>query len=448
MTGIPQRSLENWEEGIAFPREENIRLLCKLYGKGAKQLGLDRSSAIMGIENNAPTIQEGIVMSDLIRRAFFGDLGSKLNGLVLRWPHRNYHYEELQTEIDKAVLAYNAAVEYDAAYAATRRNALKSLGLTAIQLCGGATITASSKTRNKMVDMDTVLAYCAAGIAAAWYLRHARHRVNSGRGKDLLFAYDLASTYVTILEPIMAKQSEVYRKAAASLLAQSFMLKGSLAQCLENSDQAIPFGAQAIEYSDLAGNLRLEAFANRMMAQFQYGAKKYEQALTFSERAAALIKLGNLDKLTQSWIYSGLTYCQAFNGQVDHSVTSLTLARDLFDPHALLPACMQYNQGVLDNCGGVASLRNGNYQEAADFFDEHMTLGSLIEAKLGRANVEVLRDDKERDRDLAVSLWTQGITEARELGSKHFIDRAYESYNLLRAAWPTEDAVKKLREYF
>jgi len=387
------------------------------------------------------TIQEGMVMSDIIRRAMFGDLGSKLNGLVTAWPRRNYHYEELQAEIDKAVFAYNAAVDYDIAYAVTRRDALQSLGLTAIQLCGGVAVIGSGVSR-KAADTDTILTYCAAGIAAAWYLR---------RGKDLHFAYDLVSTYVTILAPIMAKQSETYQKAAAALLAQSFMLKGSLAQHLENSDQAILFTGQAIDYSILAGNLRLEAFANRLMAQFHYGAKKYEQALTFAERAEALGK--HLDKLTQSWVYSGLTYCQAWNGQRDHSVISLGKARDLFDPHALLPHNMQYSHGILLNCVGIASLRNGNYQQAADFFDEQMApqtkrfQASVIEAKLDRAKVEVLRDDKERDMGLCVRLWTEGTTGAKELGSKHYTDEAYESRNLLKAAWPREQAVKDLRDY-
>jgi hypothetical protein len=395
----------------------------------------------MGVENtNAPTSQEGTPMSDLVRREVFSNLGSRLTSLIDIWPKRNYHYEELQSEISHAVLDYNVLVGQDSISDISRREALKSVVLVPIQLCVG--LDGIVTLHKAQADTGTLLKRLAAGIAICWYLRH-------WRGKELQFTSDLTSEYIKILQLLSYSKSEVHRKAAAGLLSQSFMLKGSLAQHLENSDQAIVFTAQAIEYSIRASNLGLEAYANRMMAQFHYTAKKYKEALKFAERAEALIKLGNLDKLTQSWIYSGLTYCQAFNGQVAHSVASLNLARDLFDPRVDPPVTMQYSIGVLNDCSGIASLRNRNYQEAADFFDEEMTSRNIsalgkAQAKLGRTKTEVSRDDQIRDMNLCITLLTEVITGARELDSKWYIREAHETFDLLRIAWPRENAIKKL----
>jgi transcriptional regulator with XRE-family HTH domain len=83
-TGIPQRSQENAENGYHFPRQRYIELYCNLYGKNAEELGLVRAKNCgrMGVENNAPTSQEGTPMSDLVRREVFSNLGSRLTSLI------------------------------------------------------------------------------------------------------------------------------------------------------------------------------------------------------------------------------------------------------------------------------------------------------------------------------------------------------------------------------
>src|SRR5579864_6505956 len=133
---IPASSLERWEEGKSWPRSDAIEELCRLYGKSAKELGLDRSSDIIVVGNtNAPTSQGETPMSETIRRAAFYDLGSKLSSLIDVWPKRNYHYEELQGEINKAIL--DAPTGQDSFYEVSRRQVLKSVGLVPIQLCAG-----------------------------------------------------------------------------------------------------------------------------------------------------------------------------------------------------------------------------------------------------------------------------------------------------------------------
>jgi hypothetical protein len=48
---------------------------------------------------------------------------------------------------------------------------------------------------------------------------------------------------------------------------------------------------------------------------------------------------------------------------------------------------------------------------------------------------------------LCIDLWMQGIAGAKEVDSKHYIDEARQLYDLLRVAWPGEDAVKKLQQH-
>ena len=203
---IIQVSLERWEDYKSWPRSDNIEELCKLYGKNARELGLDRSSDIMGGGNiNATTSQEETpIMTDIVRRAIFGNLGSQLTGLIDLWPKRDYHYEELQGEINKAIVDYNAIVAYDSTYELTRRQAVKDMALVPVQLVGGLTIIEAGKVQK--TDTDILLKHCAAGITACWYLR---------RGKELLFTSDLTSLYISILRPMISSHSEAHRKAAA-----------------------------------------------------------------------------------------------------------------------------------------------------------------------------------------------------------------------------------------
>src|SRR5579859_3737871 len=223
-------SLERWETGKNRPHDENLAVLCKLYGKSAKELGLDTSNDIMGNseEKTAPNSQEeeNPIMSDLIRRSALSDLGGYLTSLVSTWPRRNYHYEELQEGINRAVIDHGTLVGQDHLSVINRRQALMSLGLIPVHL------VRSQAGKAKRGDTDTLLTHCAAGITAAWYLR---------RGKELKFANDLTSSYISILQPLVYSQSEAYRKAGAKLLSQSFGLKSKLVNALEEDDQAIAY---------------------------------------------------------------------------------------------------------------------------------------------------------------------------------------------------------------
>jgi hypothetical protein len=95
----------------------------------------------------------------------------------------------------------------------------------------------------------------------------------------------------------------------------------------------------------------------------------------------------------------------------------------------------------------------GNFKAATDIFQRYRTsptsvLGG-VQNNIEYAETEVSRDDQPRDMELCITLLTEGITEARELDSKWYIREAHAVYNLLRIAWPREEAIRNLgRDYF
>ena len=435
---ISASSLERWEEGKTWPRADNLNELCKLYNKTPKQLGLDRSSDIMVVRNNnAPSSQEEKpTMSDLIRRSALSDLGSYLTGLVSTWPRRNHHYEELQEGINKAAVDHSTLVGQDAISALSRRQALMSLGLVPIRLIGGIPITDAKK-----VDTDHLLTHCAAGIAACWYLR---------RGKDLEFVNDLTSSYISILQPLTYAHSEAYRKASATLLSQSFGLKSKLVNALQDDDQAMAYEEEAIRYSEMAESITEQTIANREMAVLYWKRKKYTQALPYAETAYGLARSNKATpKIIISFTASGLANCQASSGLLKDAQISLKEAHDFFDPTTLIPS-MPYGEAILTGIDAWIYQHMGNFKEAIDSWKQYKVLSTtvlgVIEGNIEHAKTEISRGDKPRDMNLCIKLLTEAITGANELNSKRYIGEARECYNLLRIAWPREDAIKKLGE--
>jgi tetratricopeptide (TPR) repeat protein len=439
---IPTSSLERWEEGKSWPRSDNIEELCKLYGKSAKELGLEKSGDIMTVGNdNAPTSQGETPMSDLVRREIFRNLGSRLTSLIDAWPKRNYRYAELQEGIKRAILGYNTIVAQEPSYEQTRRQAVKDLILVPIQLTGGIALISSGKVTK--ADTDLLLKHCAAGITALRYLR---------RGKELTFVSDVASTYIFLLQPLIYSNSENYRKASAELLAQSLGLKASITEHLKNSDQAIIYYSQAVDYAVISGNTTEQAIANRMMA-FSYwrqGPKGYKEALSYAEKAYGLARSNKeIHRNVQSFTASGLSVCQAVNGKVEDAKISLAEARNLFDPTMPAP----YTESNLLAISADICQHAGLWQESIDLLAKwlarslivpEVSVLTAIQGRIQYATTEVSRDDKPRDMGLCITLLNEAITGAEELGSEHYQHEARQCYSLFRAAWPREDAIKRL----
>jgi tetratricopeptide (TPR) repeat protein len=436
-------SLERWEdESCKNIREDNVAILCQLYGLTPEQLGLGENHAIIGVAT-VPIVAEETSMSSFMRRALFSSLGSRLTSLIDVWPRRDYAYQELQGEINQAIVEYNVVATESDAYERTRRQALEDMILVPVQLMSG--IALLSEGKRQKADTDILLKHIAAGITALWYMR---------RGKDLTFVNESISEYIRILSPLMYSQSFTYRKAGATLLSQSFRLKGEIVRHLKNGDSAMPYYQEALNYAQGAENQTEQAIANRMMA-FAYkstGKTGYKQALSCAQAAYELMT-PDMPGIVRSFIASGLSLMRATNGQTSDAKVSLHEASDLFDPCTLVPS-VHYTESNLLAIGASVERHCGNFEEATHLLTKSLrlptisTLGS-IQGRIEYAEMEVSRDDKQRDMGLAVDMLTEAVIGAKELDSAAYKEEASKLYDLFRIVWPREETVKKLgREHF
>ena len=206
----------------------------------------------------------------------------------------------------------------------------------------------------------------------------------------------------------------------------------------------------------MAGNISEQAIVNRMMAfaYWRQGTQGYELALPYAEKANELAMRNKGEhRNIQSFCASGLSLCQAVNGHAEDAKLGLTEAHNLFDPTMPVPSMYYTESNLLAISADVYQHRN-HWQEAVDLWEKSLStpdisaLGS-VQARINYAKTEVSRDDQGRNMDLCIKLLTEAITGAEELKSLHYQQEAREVYNLLKIAWPREDAIKKLgRDHF
>jgi hypothetical protein len=98
----------------------------------------------------------------------------------------------------------------------------------------------------------------------------------------------------------------------------------------------------------------------------------------------------------------------------------------------------------------MAHFHLGLQKEALDAF---VQIHNLEQDAIGRIELlmdevmsEVNRDDKARDMEWCINHWTKGIEGAKALQSEQRFQEALLAYNVMRAAWPGEKAIKDLRE--
>jgi len=368
------------------------------------------------------------------------DLTTRLVAIVAAWSRRNHNYSELQGQITTAVDDYNVFIEQDDDFILSRRRALKTIAQLPIAFCGlGMALNAVPIKRNT----EDVLTYCAAGITACWHFR---------KGKDLALAYDAISAYISVLKGIASSSSDTHRKGAATLLAQSYLLKASLAGHLESNDKAIVYHGEALRFAQMAESPLLQAVAWRTLSTTYIYADRWDQALIASTQARKLIEQPkNIPGSLQSFVHSNIAMTQAHQGQRDAALVSLKAAHDTFDPNAQLPVWVLYGSAVLASCDGVTHHNLGSYRKAIDSFEQIPTFPAVselgkIEAIFDLLGSEVSRDDTPRDMEKCIELWTQGIKGTKELKSERRLTEARNVLSLMFVAWPGEPRVKELRD--
>lgn len=432
-----------WERGLQDPRQDMVQRLCHLFGMSAAELDLipRDNGLILG------TALGITIMSENISSSLRQDLPMRLLNIVHFWPRKNFQPEELQGYIDQTVNEYEAIVEQDVDQVVTRRNALRSLVLSPIEFCSISAVVAKTSRLPIKRNIDDILAYCTAGIAAAWYLR---------KGKELALAFDAVSLYIPILRSIAESSVEQQSKTAASLLIQCYLLKAILARHLESNTHSVQYLQEAEKYTDMANNPMLSVLIPRTLSVTYNYANRWDLAGSAAELARDRLQIRSrtIPAIVQSFVYAGMANCASLNGKRDEAQQTLKLAHKMYSPSGTkdLPVWVIHNTANLIHYDAMTHYHLGMYQEAADSLDQIVThtqtdaVMEQVERVLDRAKIEVYRDDQARDMELCINLLTRGTEGAKELQSEQRFTEARSIYSMVRAAWPLDSQVKGIQD--
>lgn len=428
---IDKSTLQRWEKGTSSPQPINLQKLCNIYDATLAELGFAEPC-------NDASIQHIVEEDTLLFQK--QDLTLRLMRIVWQWnPHRT-NYDALQLQV---VQELESNMSHDTQEFITRRDALRRLALLPIEMSGLSLLSPSLKS-----PTEEVLAQCAAGMTACWYLR---------RGKDLAFASDIVSRYIPSLKFITQSSATSQRKSAADLLAQCFLLKALLAWHVEGSSEAVLYAQQATIYGEIAGDITMQTLALRTQAAAHYYANRWEQALSAAEQARVVLETNqtaSIPPIARSYIYGGLATYQAHAGHQQEALRSLDKAYVSFfaqAPDEPAPIWIDHYKANLILHDGMTHFYLGLHKKALDSFEQiHLapfkTETLRVEAFLNQMMAEINRDDEERDMEWCIDRWIQGIEGAKALQSEQRFAEAITAYAAMRAVWPGEQRVKELRD--
>jgi transcriptional regulator with XRE-family HTH domain len=434
--GVDWNTLSRWERGVARPRSYYIDTICELYEMTAGELGLV-DATLFPFPPSSLTSSES---DDPLRRLARNDLSQRFMSIMVSWHLHKLHPNELQTQIVQATeenMLMNSNEEI------SRREALRRLAFLPIDVYGlsavGAVLTG---------PFEEMIAHCAAGITACWYL---------GRGKELPLASAVVSTYIPTLQAMVSKaQTARLRQPIIELLVQCFVLKAKLARHVEGTALAIPYAKQAVGWSEQIENIPMRVLAYRTLAAIYFFANQWDMALQMAEKARALMegsRNSSIPNILRSFVYSGLASYQAHQQQEGAALVSLEKATETFfassEQEELLLWVDHHHANLLENAG-VAYTRLGKYQKAIESFQETKNVeqdeSGRVEVLLYEVKAEIQRDDQPRALEWCAQTWTDGIERAKEIRSEQCFGEAMTVYTAMRSVWPKEQRVKELRD--
>lgn len=420
-----------------MPQPYYLRKLCELYGVSAGELGFEA----MEVEEQTTSNEEGQEALNAFRKAY---LPARLLHMVCTCRSARYHELQglLSLELEDNIMDDSMS----------RRDALRFLALLPLEMSG------LSKTRVvSHRPYDEILAQCAAGITACWYLR---------KGKELNFAADAVSAYLPTLQAMTQTAQSTQRKTAADLVVQCLLLQATLALAVATPTDAINYARRAESYSSVAESRILQVVALRTKATALSYANQWQQALQEAEKARYLVEQkpsqrtdAPLPPIVHSYIYAGLASFQSYHGQKEDALCSLKRAHTAFFAQPMdtaIPIWIDHNIGNLLRCEGEAYMYLGIHKKAIDTLtqietrfqqDASVSLTCRANAYTNQVIAEVNRDDQSRDMDWCIDRWQKAITDAKVLQSNLRLNEATQAYAIMRAAWPAEHRIKELRAH-
>ena len=436
---VDRITVQRWEQNRTTPQPYHLEQLCQLFGKTAVALGLVEEHLV--VEQHTPEQEEATEGEGVYTSFRASHFWLRLWHVVCNWPRNNARYHELQESL-LLELEDTTSMTHDKSM--SRRDALRLLAAMPIEICGLSAVKVVMKR-----PVEEILTLCAAGVTACWHLR---------RGRELLFVSDTIARYLPTLKAIAHGASSTQRKAAADLLAQSYLLKSELACHVEGFNEAVAYTRLATTYSEGAEDTTLQSLALRTQAAVYSYANRWEQALQAGEQALSILETTQgtpIPPLVRSYIYGGLAIYQARNGFKQKAFISLGKAHTAFfaqPPDDPAPIWVNHDKANLTLHDGLTHYHLGLQKEALDSLaqihhDPAKTETVRVEALIYQVMAEVNRAEGIRDMVWCIDRWIQGMEGAKTLQSEQRFNESMHAYASLCAAWPAEPRIKELRAY-
>ena len=426
--GCAPNTLSRWELGVMTPSSFNRARLCAIYGMTTEELGLE---------------EEVIRLTDL--PAFTGDLQVFLNAdLTMRLlalvftPQGNPL--RLQAVLSRTIEEFTMDTGHEAAL--TRREALRRLAMLPVLfgISGGM-----------QRPLEETLRQCAAGITACEYLSKGNH-------EDIALAYSMLSAYLPTLKTIV-KESSLYRKEAAALVTQSYIIKFLLGLHIEGTSAATRYVRRAVAYSQESGDIILQLTALRRLTWAYLDDRQSGEALRTIEQANHLVENSRtpVPPRLRSSIYGTLAVMQAKNAL---DVTStLPLAQEAFFASPVeydgSLSHVDFSFAQLVRNDGLAYYYQGRYQDAlavytqiidSENFTPKAVMSEWIYTELVHLQTMATLKNPIRDMEQVIALWKADIRGATTLQSQQRFEEACTAYEVMEGVWPNERRIMELRD--
>jgi tetratricopeptide (TPR) repeat protein len=305
-----------------------------------------------------------------------------------------------------------------------------------------ATAFGLSSVRASEVSGEEIMPWLAGGVTACWDL---------GRGNDLLLASSVVSTYIPTLTALTAQQR--YRKAAAKLAGEAWLLKATLGWHTESLSNALQYGMEAERFAKMAEDYTLQVDALHRVGMIHYYSKRYDKALVKLEEAQNIIEHNYVPRTVPRTIYMDIATYQACNGRPDEAKKSMKKAYKYFGafPDADNPTAsmLGYDAPNTIRWEGLALSHLGDHSTALDSYQQ------IAEKPTGiaeRIRVELLCNQlhsklclKDKDLEECVALWSNAITGAKALQSEQRYNEAVILLETMECIWPGEKRIEDLK---
>ncbi len=346
----------------------------------------------------------------------------------------------LQTVLSRAIEECAMDTGHEAAL--TRREALRRLAMLPVLLG----ISAGAQR-----PLEETLNQCAAGITACEYLSKGNH-------EDMALAYSMLSVCSPILKTIV-KESSLYRKEAAALLTQSYLVKFLLELHIEGTSAATRYVRRAVAYSKESGDIVLQLTAIRRLTWAYLDDRQPGQALRTIEQAKHIIENSHtpIPHRLRSSIYGTLAVMQAKNAL---DVTStLPLAQEAFYASPVESdgnfSHVDFSFAQLVRNDGLAYYYQGRYQDALatytqvidpEKFTPKVVTSQWIYTELVHLQTMATLKNPTRDMERVIALWKTDIQGATTLQSQQRFEEACQAYEVMEGVWPNERRIMELRD--